>query len=220
MRVLGLILGLVAAAVCARLGVWQLDRHGDRRAWNAEVAARLQAPPLVLTSGLLSAPADALLYRRVAARGVFAFADQRTEPNKSLRGLPGVYLVTPLRFADGTAALVQRGFAPAPDGMTVDGERLAEPDSAVVEGVLLAPTGRLAVRPDSLSVGYPLLPLVIRRTAPGAGMPEGLTIVGMPALDAGPHLSYAVQWFAFAVIALVGGVLLARRTGEREDVRT
>jgi surfeit locus 1 family protein len=215
MRVLALVLGLAAAAVCARLGVWQLDRHAERAAWNAEVAARLELPPLALTSGLVATPADSLRYRRVQARGAFAFADQRTEPNKSLHGRPGLYLVTPLRFANGTGVLVQRGFTAAPDGMTVDAAGLAEPESATVEGVLLAPTGRLAVRPESVEVGYPLLPLLIRRTTPAAGMPDGLAIAPLPALDAGPHLSYAIQWFAFATIALVGGVLLARRGGSR-----
>jgi cytochrome oxidase assembly protein ShyY1 len=147
----------------------------------------------------------------VQARGTFAFADQRTEPNKSLRGLPGVYVVTPLRFADGTGVLVQRGFAPAPDGRTVDAAPLAEPESTAVEGVLLSATGR--VLPESVAVGYPLLPLVIRRTVPAAGMPEGLAIAPLPSRDTGPHLSYAIQWFAFAAIALVGGILLARRGG-------
>jgi surfeit locus 1 family protein len=129
-------------------------------------------------------------------------------------------VVTPLRFADGTGVLVQRGFAAAPDGMTVDAARLAEPASTVVEGVLLAPTGRLAVHPESVAVGYPLLPLVIRRTTPSVDMPEGLAIAPLPALDAGPHLSYAIQWFAFATIALVGGGILARRTRGRENVIT
>jgi cytochrome oxidase assembly protein ShyY1 len=33
----------------------------------------------------------------------------------------------------------------------------------------------------------------------------------MPALDEGPHRGYAIQWFAFAVIALVGaGAVVVR----------
>jgi cytochrome oxidase assembly protein ShyY1 len=93
----------------------------------------------------------------------------------------------------------------------VDAAPLAEPESTAVEGVLLSATGR--VLPESVAVGYPLLPLVIRRTVPAAGMPEGLAIAPLPSRDTGPHLSYAIQWFAFAAIALVGGILLARRGG-------
>ena len=33
-----------------------------------------------------------------------------------------------------------------------------------------------------------------------------------PVLDEGPHKSYAMQWFSFAIIAVVGGVALSRRS--------
>jgi len=213
MRIAPLVVGLGTAAVCARLGVWQVDRLAQRRAWNAEVEARLAAPPLTVTSGLTATPPESLTYRRVEARGVFAFADEQVEPNRSFRGAPGVYVVTPLRFADGTGILVQRGFTYAPDGMTVDLAAVAEPESTVVRGILLAPTGRGAVHPDTAQVGYPLFPLVVRRTQVDTGLPARLALVGPPVLDEGPHLSYAIQWFSFALIALVGGVLLARRVG-------
>ena len=39
----------------------------------------------------------------------------------------------------------------------------------------------------------------------------------LPAMDDGPHLNYAIQWFTFAVVALVGvGTLIAQdvRRGE------
>jgi cytochrome oxidase assembly protein ShyY1 len=32
-----------------------------------------------------------------------------------------------------------------------------------------------------------------------------------PALDDGPHLSYALQWFAFALIGVVGAGVVAVR---------
>lgn len=38
----------------------------------------------------------------------------------------------------------------------------------------------------------------------------GFQPVAVPALDEGPHLSYALQWFAFTVIAGVGLVILIR----------
>lgn len=211
MRLAGLLLGLVVAAICGRLGIWQLDRHAERRAWNARLDARLAAPPVLLTSGIAPPDVDSLAYRRARAEGVFAFADQVREGNKSNRGAPGVHVLTPLRFPDGTAALVNRGWTYAPDGMTADLAPLAEPERATVEGVLLPPAGRLAVVPESLPVGYPLFPLLLRRTEGTGEMPAGLVPAGLPPRDAGPHLSYAIQWFAFAAIALVGGVILARR---------
>jgi surfeit locus 1 family protein len=214
-RVAALLIGLGAAAICARLGVWQLHRLAERRALNAEVESRLAAPPLTLTSGVANGSVDSLTYRRARAAGVFAFADQAVEENRSHEGLPGVYVVTPLRFADGTGVLVSRGWAFSPDARTVDLAKLLEPDSAIVDGVLLPPAGRLAIRPESLPVGYPLFPLVLRRTDSSAAMPAGLIPVHLPPRGNGPHLSYAIQWFAFAVIALVGGGLLAWRPDRR-----
>ncbi len=43
---------------------------------------------------------------------------------------------------------------------------------------------------------------------------ENLESAPRPTLDEGPHLSYAMQWIAFALMALVGFVVLARRNAE------
>lgn len=219
MRWAALVLGLGVAVVCARLGIWQLDRLAVRRAWNARVEARLAAAPILVTSETTGTPADALEYRRVRAVGTFVFADQTVELNRSWRGAPGVFVLTPLRLADGTGILVNRGWTFAPDGRTAALGALAEPESTVVEGVLLAPVGRFAVRPESLAVAYPLFPLVLRRTAAPTGVPRGLTPAALPPRDNGPHLSYAFQWFAFAVIAAIGGVILFRRPDTRLRTR-
>jgi len=209
---LALVIAVVAAAVCARLGIWQLARNGERRAWNREVERRMSMPPLQLRSGVSAVPADSLAYRRASATGIFVFLDEVVERNRSLQGAPGVHVLTPLRLADGTAVLVNRGWTYAPDAMTADLRALREADTAVVDGVLFPPVGRGAVVPDSLRVGYPVLPLVLRRTTRTATQPANLALAPLPPRDAGPHLSYAVQWFAFATIALVGGTVLATRS--------
>ena len=58
-------------------------------------------------------------------------------------------------------------------------------------------------------------------STPGEVNPEGapeLVPLGRPELSEGPHLGYAVQWFTFTTIAVVGYALLLRRvagTGPR-----
>jgi len=37
-------------------------------------------------------------------------------------------------------------------------------------------------------------------------------------LGDGPHLSYAIQWFSFAVIIVVGSVALARKQRRQGDL--
>jgi len=213
------LVGVGVAVVCARLGVWQLHRLGERRALNARIEARLDEPPLELTSGVTGLSADSLTYRRAVAHGVFAFGDQRVEGGRSYLGEPGVHVLTPLRFADGTGVVVVRGWTYSPDAATVDLDSLSEPDTTTAVGVLLPAVGRRSIAPESLAVGYPLLPVLLRRTDSAPGTPPALVPVPLPPLNNGPHLSYAVQWFSFATIAVVGGIILARRTGTIADGR-
>jgi surfeit locus 1 family protein len=201
-RDLTLVVGaLLVAAVCVRLGIWQLHRLSQRKARNAATAARLALPALLLRRGL---SADSARQRRVAGKGVYDFAAERTWPGRSFDGTPGVALITPLRLPDGAAVLVDRGWVPSPDAYHVDESRYREPDTATVTGIaLIPPRGRGDVDP----AGY--LPFVVQLETPdpARGLPRRWPA---PALDDGPHLSYAIQWFSFALIALVGTAALVR----------
>jgi surfeit locus 1 family protein len=198
---------VLVAAVCVRLGIWQVDRLAQRRARNAAWAARLALPPLELRGGRGGAaiPADSARQRRVVGHGVYDFAAERTWVGRSFQGTPGVALITPLRLPDGSAVLVDRGWAPSPDAFHVDHTLYREPDTATVTGIaLIPPRGR----GDVSVAGF--LPFVIELETPdpAAGLPRRWPL---PALDNGPHLSYAIQWFSFALIALVGTAVLIRR---------
>ncbi len=216
----GALLALIVASVCVRLGVWQLDRHSQRKTRNAFVAARLAQDPVVF-GGVDSA--DSLEFRRTRVVGVFDRSRELIEWGRVVNGVPAVYVATPLVTPEGTAVLVERGWAASPSARAVDLAQLAERDSTVVEGVLLrldggsAPsdtTWPLYVRRADPSVlqsrfPYPLAPWVLRRTALPEGAPRGLGIAPLPQLTAGPHLSYAIQWFFFATIAVVGPLMVS-----------
>src|SRR5699024_6312310 len=109
--VLGTVGVLVVALVCVRLGAWQLDRLQQRRAVNARVAERLQQPPLPSAATLTDTAAAHFRHVRLAGR----FDDARSIilPGRSLRGAPGVHLLTPLLLSADTAVLVNRGWVPA-----------------------------------------------------------------------------------------------------------
>ncbi|MGH7529480.1 MAG: SURF1 family protein [Gemmatimonadales bacterium] len=214
---------IVVAGICVAAGVWQLDRLAQRRARNADLEARLARPPLELGSaGTIAPPADSAHRRRVTARGVYDYDREWVRPGRSFQGTPGVALLTPLRFADGSVVLVDRGWVPSPDAFHIEREPLREGDTTVtITGLALAaPRGPRDVNPRTLrdSLPYALLPFVIQQTAPPAATASGLPRRWPPpTLSNGPHLFYAIQWFSFALVALVGTAVLLRkssRTGE------
>ena len=228
---------LIVAAVCVRLGVWQLDRLEQRRDRNAALAERLDAPPL--TVGEAIADTAGLMYRRGRADG--SFDDERSIvlPGRSFQGLPGVHVLTPLRLGDGgSALLVNRGWLPAADAATIDFDAIRTRSDTAVEGLLLAFPGRGQSLAPPATVGrdsafrrvwfaideevlraqfpYPLHDVMLQLLprADGVRAPRPLP---PPSLDQGPHLGYAFQWFSFAAIAILGwlALVLKRERGTR-----
>ena len=213
---------LLVAAACVRLGVWQVDRLRQGRSRNAQVLAHRSRPPMLVTGALT---ADSARDRRLSARGVYDYAHERLWRARSYEGVPGVDLVTPLRLPDGTAVLVDRGWAPSPDAYHVDQGAYREGDSADVLGIgMAAPRARGDVDPRILrdSVPYPLLLFVIEQlpssTVLYRPLPPGVVRWPAPELSDGPHLSYAIQWFSFAVIVVVGSIALTRK--RRKEAKT
>src|SRR2546430_1025897 len=70
----GLVVALLVAAICVRLGAWQLDRLHERRQRNALLLAARARPPLPVDGSL---PADSARDRRLVARGVYDYAHER-----------------------------------------------------------------------------------------------------------------------------------------------
>ncbi len=198
----------------------RLRRH---RAGRASAYTRTRLPVrLVYHERQPDLPIDSLRDRRLHACGAYDYARERPWHGRSYEGVPGVDLVTPLRLPDGTAVLVDRGWAPSPDGYHVDQQAYREGDSADVHGLgLAAPRGRGDVDPAALqdSVPYRVMPVVIQQLPPSAALyrplPPGLTRWPAPELSDGPHLSYVVQWFSFAVIIVVGSLVLLRQRHAR-----
>jgi surfeit locus 1 family protein len=221
---------VLVAAVCVRLGVWQLDRLEQRRARNDAAAAHLAQRPIALDADAvrsLRIDPDPFRFRRVTAVGRFDFDRELIVVGRSDNGRPGVHVATPLLVDDSVAVLVERGWLPAADSRTYDSTQAREPAQSTVAGVLLqAPARPMALSgepiwplhvvssdPTSVALRFPyaVLPLVLRRTSTPDG--TALHIIPLPEATEGPHLSYALQWFGFATIALVGSTILVfRRT--------
>jgi surfeit locus 1 family protein len=214
---------LIAAAVCARLGVWQLDRLHERRAGNA-LASAARSAPVVLLNG--SQADSSIVNRRVRAVGRYDHAHDIILRGQVYRGVPGVVIVSPLVLADeaSTAVLVNRGFVPAPDAATIDPGTLKAPGNQQVEGIALPvdTLGAVPLRRGSLTtwarldrraaeaqLPYKVYPFHIRQ-APDSSAPPFPRRLDPPALDDGPHLNYAIQWCAFGAMGLIFAGIMAR----------
>jgi len=211
--VIAAVFALAVAALCVRLGIWQLARLEVRRARNAEILAARNQPPLELRGRNVTA--DEAHDRRIHARGIYDWTHERVWPGRTWEGAPGVALLTPLRLPDSSVVFVDRGFAPSADARRVNQAAWREPDTADVVGLgLAAPRDRGDVNPATIadSLPYPVLPFVVQ-LVPADSRGTGTTPLRWRALepDNGPHLSYAIQWFSFAVIMLVGTTLLLKK---------
>jgi surfeit locus 1 family protein len=232
---LALVIGVVTAAGCLQLGLWQLRRRAERQEHNEVVVARSAAPPTTLAR--LGLPDDSLRYRRVLLRGQWDYQHEIALTGRSRSGSPGVNILTPL-IPNGIdhAVLVNRGWVYSPDAATIDFDRFREGDSATFVGyVELFPAPGVDERDPRSSrsprawhrldttallqtLPYALEPYYVVALADSASVPDADRPVRLdiPELGAGPHLSYAVQWFSFGTIALVGaGILIWRDRGSR-----
>src|SRR5258706_6447443 len=124
----GVAIGLLTAAVCVRLGVWQLARLHEKEALNARLRTALAAAPgdLAAADRALAHGPDALRFGRWAARGRFDETHQFLLMGRARNGEPGVEVVTPLvpdgagaasgaggTGAGGPAVVVNRGWSPS-----------------------------------------------------------------------------------------------------------
>ncbi|RZS82776.1 cytochrome oxidase assembly protein ShyY1 [Motilibacter rhizosphaerae] len=238
-RWIGLSLTVVLVSLLfARLGLWQWHRAQAKWAFNDAVAARSHAAPVdvgtLLQPGVR--PPKRVEWRQVERTGTYDTARTVLRRNDTYDGNRGYTVIVPLVTPGQPALLVDRGFVPAPQ----TGGALALPS------VPAAPSGTVTVRgllrrPSSASLGLdriggattvghlvpdgiaaatglgPVLDGYVQLVAeqPSAGTP--LYTDDLPHQDVGLNLAYAVQWYAFILIAVAGWVVLLRREQAEEE---
>lgn len=196
------VLAVVAVVAMVSLGFWQLRRLDERRDRNDLVEARMAQPAADirdLAEGVDDP--DDLRFRSVTATGTYVGAPVLVRATQG--GVPGALRYDQLQLEDrGEGLWVLRGFGPAEDSSA------APSGEVTVEGIAI-PVERLPRTSRRALDGWQdRWPGVVVQAADAA---PPLTPVPTPELDEGPHLSYAVQWFLFAAVVVVGYPFLLRR---------
>ena len=224
---LALLLGVVTAVICVRLGFWQLDRLKQRRLRNDLVVARLVAPPVFPWTLI----AGTRQWRRVQWSGSFDFDHQIVLAGRSHDGSPGVYLITPFTpDVPLPPLLVNRGWVYSADAQHIDFSKFDEAPHQSITGYVMdfdlggegpakmASTPYAWRRLDAKEIGsafpFQIGPFYVIALADSGVAPashDAPIRLQLPVLDNGPHLSYAIQWFCFAAIALVGVGIIIRK---------
>ncbi|MGE8317411.1 MAG: SURF1 family protein [Comamonas sp.] len=217
------IAALVALAVTASLGFWQLRRAAEKEQWQAQLDAQAALPALDGRS-LAAGAGDpaALLHRRVVVQGEWLAGHTVFLDNRQMQGRPGFYVVTPLRLAgtpvagSATVVLVQRGWVPrnfedrnalpavpTPAGPVQLAGRVADQPSRLWEfssagegneGAGASPIRQnLHVDAFAREIGQRLSPFTVVQTDAAA---DGL-LRDWPVVGTGveKHYGYAFQWF-------------------------
>jgi cytochrome oxidase assembly protein ShyY1 len=229
------LVALVIAVTCVRLALWQMDRLHGRREYNAAYAAAMAAAPVPI-EGLLRDGSDAgdLRYRHVTATGTYDPAHEVILYGRTMDGRPGNHVVTPLVLASGTAVLVDRGWVPFEMDTPPVTEAPVTTGEVEVTGLLVPAelggspsedgpvTTVTEIDVDVLGgqMSYPLLPVMLQLQDQDPPLTSDLPVPPPPPeLTEGTHLSYAFQWLAFGVIAVIGWFILVRRES-RTEVRS
>lgn len=218
---------LAGAALCVRLGIWQLDRLAQRRAFNAHVQSMWSAEPMTV-SGQSTNDLTTMEYRAVTVSGTYDFGNQVALRNQYFQNEYGYHLLTPLILDDGSAVLVDRGWIPAdgndtpanwrqydePGRVTLTGQiRLGQtkPDMGGVPDPTLAPGQTrldfwniVNLERINQQVPYPMLKVYVQPNVDPNDVTPPVPYQPVIELSEGPHQGYALQWFTFATILVAG----------------
>ncbi len=231
----GFLIVALTVALFVNLGLWQLRRLDERKELNTTIEARMTLQPIDLA--LLVADTDGdpteMEYRRVIVQGTYDVEAEILLQARTLNSQSGHNVVTPLVW-EGGALAVNRGWVPIDSiGPPVPE---ASPPAAEVEviGILRAsedrgPTG--AKEPDGSYAkigridlvlldpqwGPSLFPMYLQLQAQEPAAGEYPIPLPPPETTEGAHLSYAIQWFIFATIAVVGFGALIYTTAKRRE---
>jgi cytochrome oxidase assembly protein ShyY1 len=203
------------------LAPWQLGKNTTTSRENNQIKASLSADPVAVTTFLPQQDSSApdAQWRQVTATGRYLPAAQALARLRLIAGKPAYEVLTAFAVDNGPTVLVNRGFvrpsqgtemptvAPPTTGTVSITARLRDPETAPVEDM----------QPFRENGTWQVYAIDTRQVADATGteltgsylqlqdnQPGALNAMPLPNLDAGPFLSYGIQWIAFGILAPIG----------------
>lgn len=233
-----LVLFLAAATVCARLGVWQIDRAQERGAMSAKHEAEEAALERPTELGEVLAPQTgfpgALVGKQVRVTGEFEPTGQLFVEGRVHDGELGYLVLTPMRVTDdGTAGASWADLSGAPVLPVIRGW-VAEPGDFEPPSGDVEVTGYLQASEavalgmvdqnvtDSISSGAlanrwggPIYSGYLVQSASNPAGDPAVLVLPRPTIEGGTGLNlqnlfYAIQWWVFGGFAVALWIRLVR----------
>jgi cytochrome oxidase assembly protein ShyY1 len=217
------------------LAPWQLGKNTKTSRENDQIQQSLTTAPVPLKTLLpqQNSSAPDAQWRRVTATGHYLPEKQLLARLRVAEGEPALEVLVPFVVDGGPNVLVDRGYvrptqgsrvpaiAPPPrETVTIsarlrDSERpVLDKDSFISDGVRQVYS--IDVSQIATLTGVPLAGSYLQLID---NQPGGLGVIGLPHLDAGPFLSYGIQWITFGVVApiLLGYFVYAEVRARRAE---
>ena len=212
-----LVLVVLFSLATSLLSWWQFDRRQDRVAKIEMVTANYDIPavPLSEISWDFENGEPINEWRQVAITGAYLPEQAVIVRNRPLNGQPGFLQLVPMLLSSGQILMVERGWLAAGDPVTVPATnpipdalprelvvrlRLSEPDlnRDAVPGQLASL--HIASLQDVLGTSL-ITDYYGRLVSETPAMAENPRPMAKPSLNEGNHLSYALQWILFGIMA-------------------
>ncbi len=226
---------LTAVVVCfsvaafTLLAPWQFGRAAERAERNAAIESSFTIPP----QPLQEVRGEDTEWRQVMITGHYLPSAEVVVRLRTVQGEPAYEVLVPLRRADGSTVLVDRGYLRPAEGVRVPAYPPVPSSEVTVTGRLRAdepdPQGGQVVAQDGHRQVYAVNTRTVSaatgvRLEPGyvqlvGGAPGVLSALPLPPLYSGPSFAYALQWLAFGAMAPLGLAYFAWReaTGWRRE---
>ena len=224
------------------LAPWQLGKNSKTSRENNQIQQSLTTAPVPLKTLLPQQDSSApdAQWRRVTATGHYLPDKQLLARLRVADGEPALEVLVPFMVDGGPNVLVDRGYVrpeqgsrlpqipPPPHGTLTITARLRDSERPVLDKQSFVSDGVRQVYSIDVSqiatlTGVPLAGSYLQLVD---NQPGGLGVLGLPHLDAGPFLSYGIQWITFGVVApillsyFVYGEVRARRAEKSQTSHT